>query len=403
MSVSVGGPEPRAGATPAAAANTAHAAHAAHGPDAPDAANATSGAPGGAAAALAPPRNVTLDVAKGLAIVHVAFWHSGLRDDLPALNAITQTYGIPLFFFLSGVFFKPQSGFLAHARSKADALLKPYVVTVVLLFVLARCSAVLGPPAALFLDSRAPLWFLPVLFGAELLAWGLRRAAGASAHAGVWGAVGVAALLGVGASLLHGDAAPAAVAAVLAAAPNRLPLPHWPWVLDLVPVACGWLLTGMVCAPATKDFAPRASWVLAALVAFAALYGFVHPQVDLGKRVYTPGWAATLTCGLSIYLVLSASSVLVRVPGLNRVLSYLGVNSLFIMCFQLCLCNWIGDTLDRYDIGTEGLARASAQLAVSIVLALGCGALVRNTALGRTLYLPRRRPRRAAPGGARGG
>lgn len=46
-----------------------------------------------------------IQVAKGMAIILVAFNHSDLAAMLPTVNDALRTFRVPLFFFLAGVFF----------------------------------------------------------------------------------------------------------------------------------------------------------------------------------------------------------------------------------------------------------------------------------------------------------
>ena len=46
-----------------------------------------------------------IDIAKGISIILVAFAHSKLRPYLPELNNALSLFRMPLFFFLSGIFF----------------------------------------------------------------------------------------------------------------------------------------------------------------------------------------------------------------------------------------------------------------------------------------------------------
>ena len=70
-----------------------------------------------------------IDIAKGITIVGVAFQHSHLENFLPGLNHFLGLFRMPLFFFLSGIFFNEAIHFRDLVLSKTDSLLKPYFLT----------------------------------------------------------------------------------------------------------------------------------------------------------------------------------------------------------------------------------------------------------------------------------
>jgi fucose 4-O-acetylase-like acetyltransferase len=124
-------------------------------------------------------RDTAIDIAKGIAILLVFFGHTVTTPALPV--RFIYFFHMPLFFFVSGCFFKRATGFLFFAAKRARSILSP------VLFI--------GLPAALlvgFLSSKnggAPfnaltvlkrfviqlpdasdlLWFLPCIFVLSLL------------------------------------------------------------------------------------------------------------------------------------------------------------------------------------------------------------------------------------------
>ena len=92
----------------------------------------------------------TIDIAKGLTIVGVAFQHSHLGNFSAGLNQALALFRMPLFFFLSGIFFNEAIALRDLMLSKTDSLLKPYFVT-------------LG--ALLFIDIMLGREFIPELKG----------------------------------------------------------------------------------------------------------------------------------------------------------------------------------------------------------------------------------------------
>ena len=73
------------------------------------------------------PRIEFLDLAKGLCIVLVVVYHINryYQLDMPAANFF-KAFRLPLYFFLSGVFFKSYEGFGGFLRRKTNKLLIPF-------------------------------------------------------------------------------------------------------------------------------------------------------------------------------------------------------------------------------------------------------------------------------------
>jgi polysaccharide biosynthesis protein PslL len=68
-----------------------------------------------------PQRIVHIDIAKGIGILLVVLAHNGLQAYAPFLHQFIYAFHMPLFFFLSGMFFKPEIGFLELLKSVSTA------------------------------------------------------------------------------------------------------------------------------------------------------------------------------------------------------------------------------------------------------------------------------------------
>ena len=149
-----------------------------------------------------------MDIAKGIGILIIVFGHGWFVEHSPnLLYPILAVFILPLFFFLSGVFFKPEQPFVEMAVRKADALLKPFFTTM-LVYVLVR-DILRGQPllpdiggvlyASVDTLPWQALWFLPHFWAAILFAWVMLRLMQRLGLSLVWSCVvvGVQLLLGV--------------------------------------------------------------------------------------------------------------------------------------------------------------------------------------------------------------
>ena len=125
-----------------------------------------------------------MDIAKGIGILIIVYGHSWfVATSLDLMYPILASFVLPLFFFLSGVFFRPEQPFVEMAVRKADGLLKPFFFTM-LLYVIVR-DVLRGQPllpdiggvlyASVDTIPWQALWFLPHFWVAILFSWLMLR------------------------------------------------------------------------------------------------------------------------------------------------------------------------------------------------------------------------------------
>ncbi len=125
------------------------------------------------------------DLAKGICILLVVIFHIAqhYKLELPASDML-KSMRLPLYFFLSGCFFKIYNGFWDFLKRKTNKLLIPFIFwfllsSLLLPLVLARCGMVLFPKFLSvkdiligFVYGRFPnpaIWFLLCLFWVNIM------------------------------------------------------------------------------------------------------------------------------------------------------------------------------------------------------------------------------------------
>lgn len=125
------------------------------------------------------PRIAFIDLAKGLCIVMVVFFHARvLTNDTPLLGALRM----PLYFFLSGMFFKTYGGMFALAWRKFNRILVPFLFFYVIgeLWFMGIINVFAEPVAKTYhydllrpllegAPHNYPIWFLVCLFFSNLI------------------------------------------------------------------------------------------------------------------------------------------------------------------------------------------------------------------------------------------
>jgi len=291
-------------------------------------------------------RNPAIDIARGIGIMLVVLGHNWtVLQERGELFRVIYSFHLPLFFFLSGLFLKDTDGLSKVALSRADALLKPYFAVLLPLGIaelllpqavpvadttpLAYFSGVLYGTAPTI--AWTPLWFLPHLFMACVLATAVLRATrGLRGHT-AWRWLIACAMLAAGMACMgafwHNDTEALRFM-------GQEQLPGLPWSLDLLLISTPCVLFGfLLCKPVAAMRFSAPGFVVSA-IAFAALHGYRGETMDLNLRVYGDPFISTLQAALGIYLVLSLSSLLQRYAALRRPLAYIGSASLFVLLFH---------------------------------------------------------------------
>ncbi len=123
-----------------------------------------------------------IDIAKGLGILIIVLAHNDLAGYHPTLHKFIYSFHIPLFFFLSGMFFRPERSFGDTARRRFNSLMKPYFFTLFMIYLGEAAFSNMTFPViagrivkALYATGKyidwVQLWFIPHLFVVSLFAW----------------------------------------------------------------------------------------------------------------------------------------------------------------------------------------------------------------------------------------
>lgn len=116
-----------------------------------------------------------IDLAKGFCILLVVFHHvsSVLDVDYP-FSVQARGFRMPLYFILSGLFFKQYEGFVGFLKRKTNKLLIPFLFFLIVTLVLPSLILHHDTSLGMFFNERVimyndPIWFLLCLFEVNLL------------------------------------------------------------------------------------------------------------------------------------------------------------------------------------------------------------------------------------------
>ena len=121
-----------------------------------------------------------IDLAKGICILLVVFFHVSLHYHLSlSFDTVIRSFRMPLYFILSGLFFKPYEGFGGFLRRKTNKLLIPflffYLISVIMMTALSTHTFWYWLGSFIYREEfdNVPIWFLFCLFEVNVIFYSL--------------------------------------------------------------------------------------------------------------------------------------------------------------------------------------------------------------------------------------
>ena len=274
---------------------------------------------------MAQRRIAYIDFMKCLCIMPIVMYHIDhefFNYLAPNLNNALQAFRLPMYYFISGIFFKRYAGFGDFTRRKVNNILVPFVFFIVLAYVVrlmewglrmavgaesvdASPMRLLQPFYLRYWDLTTPLWFLLSLFWVNVLFYALHRFIKP-----LWG-------------ILLATVALSVVGYCLACAKIELPLMFDTSLVAMPYFVLGWYINRMgALAPSRWD-----RWgVLALALAAVPIYLFSN-YLNLHFQILPVYWKLYLLPFAAILTLFWACKSLPRIP----ILCHFGRYSLIIL------------------------------------------------------------------------
>ncbi len=331
-----------------------------------------------------------MDIAKGIGILLIVYGHSWfVANSLELQYPIIASFILPLFFFLSGVFFKPEQPFVEMAVRKADGLLKPFFFTM-LVYVLVR-DVLRGQPllpdvggvlyASVDTIPWQALWFLPHFWVAILFSWLMLRLIQRLKLS-----LPVSCLLVVVQLLIGIWVLPWFWQIPVTVGGQTLTLPGLPFGLEITLISSTYFIYGYL----LRDWLRRHEGSLLTLVIsvalFAAVFLYSHDTMDLAQRRYDHWLWTSLLAVIGVYASWSLARVLMASPLITRVMTYIGQSTLILLIFHGEIQHKTVDLMER--VGLHPLLSACIGLVVAVVVPLLIGEVIKRVAFLRFFYFP---------------
>lgn len=343
-----------------------------------------------------------IDIAKGIGIFLIVLGHdSFFQQRFGGPSELLRAFRIPFFFFMSGATFSLSQRYLGTiARERADAWLKPFVVTVLLMGIFKFIdgtgsveSTVLGLVFGTgYTLSPIAIWFLPHLWLLYMCCAMLLRHGARLVDSWPKRVVFLLAMISVGYLVLDIFDSPSENKFC-----SRVATFDWqlfdcglPLSADFVLLTATYFLLGHFLSSRVKQFKASMVWFGLASVALLGSHFAFHMSIDFNERRYDHLVVCTIQALLGIYVMLSISSLLSHSRQITALLTYLGRGSLFILLFHLqVLALW--STFAGPLIG-QPMVVAATGIVVAIALPLGLWELAKRNKFAAALFLPLKKP-----------
>ena len=284
-----------------------------------------------------------IDIARGIGILLVALAHADVSIFSPYLHQLIYAFHMPLFFFLSGYFFNPDTPFWMLLKKRFNTILKPYFVTILLIyiasisfsnmrFVNAFGRIVKSVYATGYYIDWVQLWFLPSLFVTSLFAFLFYRVVLIHIKNRY---IRWLILLGLQAlAVIFLDKFYPFSISLLG---KNYELYGLPFSLDLVLLSGFFYILGNEIRHITSERTFSSLWILLGTGGGLVLLTLLFKQrIDFNTRVFESFPINTAEAILGILFALAVSKQIeLRTTRLASVLKYIGQASLFILIFHV--------------------------------------------------------------------
>jgi len=312
--------------------------------------SASLSAPIASAAGLAK-RVQYIDIAKGIGIVLVVMGHNDFALISPFAHKLIYSFHMPMFFFMSGMFFRPDVPFWSFLWNRFNRVLKPFFAILLLIYFasisFSKVSLVMATRRLLkamygnghYLDW-VQLWFLPHLFAVSLFAYLFFKAVKSNQ---------IYKLRWVILTVIY-------IAGVLSVSyfwPFKLNLLDrefvlygLPFSIDLVLVSGFFFIFGYELNKKQDAVLFENPWTLLLSGITLILLVWYFPQrIDFNTRQFDSLIINTIEALLGIIFILALSKQFERIGWLSSLFSYIGQASLIILIFQVPIQDYWGQKL----------------------------------------------------------
>ena len=292
-----------------------------------------------------------VDIAKGIGIILVVMGHNDFALISPFAHKLIYSFHMPMFFFMSGMFFKPDVPFWTFLGNRFNRILKPFFSILLLIYFaslsFSKISIVMASRRLLkamygsgFYIDWVQLWFLPHLFAVSLFAYLFFRL---TRHIHPpqlrWVLLAVLYIVGVLVMKLFWPFE-------LNFLGKTLTLHGLPYGLDMVVVSGFFFIVGYGVNKTRRSAFFANSWTfLISGVLLLFMVWYFPARIDFNTRQFDSLLVNTAEALIGILFIIALSRQIERLSWLSSVLSYVGQASLIVLIFQVPIQDFWGQKL----------------------------------------------------------
>ncbi|HEY3369460.1 MAG TPA: acyltransferase family protein [Prolixibacteraceae bacterium] len=282
-----------------------------------------------------------IDIAKGIGILLVVMGHNDFGLVSPFFYKLIYAFHMPLFFFVSGMFFKTEIPFLTLLRRRFRSLIQPYLVIILIIFFMTLSFTKVNFDVATARVLKAmyanghyidwvQLWFLPHLFALNIFAYGFYLAVKRIKIPWViW--LTLIIMLSIGVTFL-GIFWPFSISIF----GRNLTLFGLPLSIDLLLVSGFFFIMGCeVNKVFSGEIFAHPITLIGSAVGLVSMVYFLPQTIDFNTRFYQSLPINTLEALLGITLTLAIARQIERIRQLSAAFRYVGQASIFILIFHV--------------------------------------------------------------------
>jgi fucose 4-O-acetylase-like acetyltransferase len=294
-----------------------------------------------------------VDIAKGIGIILVVMGHNDFALISPFAHKLIYSFHMPMFFFLSGMFFKPDLPFEMYVRHRMSRVLRPFLFMILFIYLASISFSNVGVAEASrrlvkamygnghYLDW-VQLWFLPHLFVVSLFAYfffqSVHRSGLFQLRWVILAALYVGGVLGINLFWPF----------ELNILGRGFTVFGLPFSLDLVFVSGFFFILGYELNKIRLDFLLESPFTLfVSGVTLLLLVLYFPPTIDFNTRLFESLPINTLEALLGILFILALSKQMERMSRLSSLFRYIGQASLIILVFQVPIQDYWGQKILR--------------------------------------------------------
>ncbi len=278
-----------------------------------------------------------VDIAKGISIITVALFHSQLHLYATDIIDSMGLFRMPLFFFLSGIFFNISANTPTFLKKKSDTLLKPYFTTLFALFIISilfQEEQLIRQFVGILYGNGItikwePLWFLTHLFAIYCFVYIIFRFTGIQEKSIAYKLALLALFLVIGSlwidALWYKEFKIAGVA---------FDLPGLPFSLDIIFISSSFFMMGYFSRKLIINFKANVYLLFTAVLAFIVVVLFTNAYMHLNERIYINPFYTLVGAICGIYFVIYVSFYIDKSTTLRNIFLTFGQASLFILIFH---------------------------------------------------------------------